>query len=522
MKIGHLLILFVVLNAVLYSALLPLWEGFDEPFHFGYVQRLANGQGFPDVRTERLSREVGDSILLAPASQGVKANLPQVVTYSEFFSWPPGRRAEAQRALYNIPRATRWQPSQFLNYEAHHAPLEYMLLAVPERLLAGIPIPSRILWLRILTALACSLLLFLGAAALCSELGIGETYRNIALFCIFSSQMIWATLAHIANDSLGVALSVWLLVFLIRCARTPTTWNVVAASLILAAGLLTKAYFVAFLPLVFGTLTIRREWRRMALAAAIVAIFAAPWYARNYRLYGVVTATQEARNGIGLSAVLDTAPTLNWPKIAVDSVHAALWTANNTFRSFQLGTINTVIALSVAGLLLWVFSRHALAEWVVAAWCAIFLAALAYSGVTAHIITHGGSSTPCPWHDQVLVAPLLILAVLGTARRRGGFLLASALALVFGYVLAVTYVVKLIPLYAGYDGRGTVRDITTLYGHFGALSANLGSVTLAPASVIFGLTAAVEVLIVTLEVLLVRGLLAGHAEEDKLKHVLPS
>lgn len=53
------LIAYAFLNAVLYSLLLPLWEGFDEPFHFGYVQQLANGQGLPDPRTTRLSGELG-------------------------------------------------------------------------------------------------------------------------------------------------------------------------------------------------------------------------------------------------------------------------------------------------------------------------------------------------------------------------------------------------------------------------------------------------------------------------------
>lgn len=51
MKLKLLLVAYALANAVLYSAMLPLWEGFDEPFHFGYVQRLANGQGFPDPRT---------------------------------------------------------------------------------------------------------------------------------------------------------------------------------------------------------------------------------------------------------------------------------------------------------------------------------------------------------------------------------------------------------------------------------------------------------------------------------------
>jgi hypothetical protein len=85
--VRRLLMVYAILNAVLYSMLLPLWEGFDEPFHFGYVQQLANGRAFPDARSARLSREAWQSIRLAPASDAVKANLPEVVTYSEYFSW---------------------------------------------------------------------------------------------------------------------------------------------------------------------------------------------------------------------------------------------------------------------------------------------------------------------------------------------------------------------------------------------------------------------------------------------------
>jgi len=318
MKTGHLLIALAALNAILYSMLLPLWEGFDEPFHFRYVQGLANQQGFPDARSARLSREVRDSILLAPASQSVKNNLPQVTTYAQFFSWSPERRAAARRGLYNIPRDYRWQSSDFLNYEAQHAPLEYALLAIPERILAGLPLPSRVLLLRILTALSCSFLLYAGASALCIEVGVRENHRNIALFSIFSSQMTWATLAHIANDSLAVPLTVWLLVFLIRCTSRMDARNVAITAVVLSAGLLTKAYFVALAPLLFGICLIRRDWRRFMMAALIVAVCAGPWYARNYRLYGVVMGTQDARGGIGLLAGLGPANLPGMSRAAVD------------------------------------------------------------------------------------------------------------------------------------------------------------------------------------------------------------
>lgn len=84
MKARRLLVAYALTNALLYS-LLPLWEGFDEPFHFAYVQQLANGQGLPDPRVARLSSEVGASILLAPASQVVKQNLPQVTFICRVF-----------------------------------------------------------------------------------------------------------------------------------------------------------------------------------------------------------------------------------------------------------------------------------------------------------------------------------------------------------------------------------------------------------------------------------------------------
>ena len=36
-----------ILNGVLYGSLLPLWEGFDEPFHYAYVQALSTGKSLP-------------------------------------------------------------------------------------------------------------------------------------------------------------------------------------------------------------------------------------------------------------------------------------------------------------------------------------------------------------------------------------------------------------------------------------------------------------------------------------------
>src|SRR5580658_4985076 len=171
MSVRILLIAYALVNAVLYSLLLPLWEGFDEPFHFAYVQQLANGQGWPDARTARLSREVAASLLLAPASQAVKQNLPQVISYSEYFSWPAARRLDLRRQLDAIPEELRWHASEdSLNYEAQQSPLAYIVLAFPERLLASVSLPVRVALLRIMAGVAGALLLFSGADRLFTQL----------------------------------------------------------------------------------------------------------------------------------------------------------------------------------------------------------------------------------------------------------------------------------------------------------------------------------------------------------------
>jgi hypothetical protein len=217
---------------------------------------------------------------------------------------------------------------------------------------------------------------------------------------------------------------------------------------------------------------------------------------------------QEWRGGVRLATVLHDAPWLPWPKIALDSLRAGLWTGNNTFRTFSANTLGLVALACGAALCLWVFSHHKPAEQIVALYCAVFGLALAYAGAVAHVSSHGVTSTPSPWYTQVVVTPLVALALVGAARwRRTGAVLAASIALLFGYVLAVTYVFRLIPLYAGFEGRGSLGGILALYrGGFGELSARLDAAALGPAWLIFGLTAAVLALILAQEIRLMLGL----------------
>ncbi len=506
MKARLLLIAYALVNAVLYSVLLPLWEGFDEPFHFAYVQQLGDGQGLPDARTARLSREVGASLLLAPASQAVKQNLPQVTSYTQYFSWPAPRRAEDRQRLRDIPTELRWQPSELLNYEAHQPPLAYTLLAAPERLLARFSLPVRVAMLRIIAAVAGSLLLLSGAEQLFRQLDVRDPYKTVALFCLLSCQMTWATIAHVGNDSLAVPIAVWALVALNILGKSPGRRAAAVAAVALATGLLTKAYFLAFVPLLVGLCVVRRRWHELAIASVIICGLAGPWYARNLVRYGVLAGTQEARAGIDLPTVLRVAPTVDWPAVIWSSVRVSLWTGNNSFSTFSANTLNLMTVTSLAALLLWVASRHASAEWITLSYCVLFVLALGYAAIVSHIYTHGAANGPSPWYAQVLLAPLLGLALLGAGRwPRLGRFVAAFLVLEFGYMLVATYAVKLIPLYGGYGGRTSLVGVATLYSHrLRMLATNLNTVALAPAAVIFALAGVAMLLVIVHQVVLIQ------------------
>ena len=45
-----------IIRGLWYSAAMPIWEGYDEPYHFAYLQQLAAGRDCPQVPMEFHSR----------------------------------------------------------------------------------------------------------------------------------------------------------------------------------------------------------------------------------------------------------------------------------------------------------------------------------------------------------------------------------------------------------------------------------------------------------------------------------
>jgi len=144
-----------------------------------------------------------------------------------------------------------------------------------------------------------------------------------------------------------------------------------------------------------------------------------------------------------------------------------------------------VILSCLAGLLLWMASKHKDREWIVVGYAALFAIALGYDAAISYVMSSGETMSPGGWYTQVLLAPMLALVFLGASRwRRIGAVVATAVALLFGYVIVLTYWEKLIPMYGGIDDRMTFKLLLETYRHAPRLFAALNEVSLGPPAVI--------------------------------------
>jgi hypothetical protein len=440
----HLLVLALALtNAVLYSTQLPLWNGFDEPFHYDYVEKLLFTHRPPLQQKTRISAEIQQSLAGAPSS----LNFAGAVSIREWSHFSDAEKTRRRAALFTIPSEMRLQSGSLPSYEGQQAPLAYAILTPVDALLDEQPLPVRILCLRFFCGVAATILLYVAVLQLLDVLGVTTRFRAPALLCIFVSQMVWASVAHVGNDAFAVPLTVLFLAKLGRVVKRENGSRTL--SLVLTLGLLTKAYFLAFVPLTIALAIWKRKPVQMLLLPLLAAL---PWYARNVVLYGSVSGTQESAQGIGLREVLSAIPRMPWLQGAVDFIHWSLWTGDWSFLSFSQLTLNLQAALLFGALLFYAARWRDRGEhdfWLLAG-CLLFFFGLAYQTCATWVQTHGASTSPEPWYGQGIIVCLWICAFKGLdSGHLPGRVLAIALTLMSSWIAILTYFWKLPPFYAG-------------------------------------------------------------------------
>jgi hypothetical protein len=514
-RIRHAILLFGVCNACLYSGLLPLWEGFDEPFHYAYVESLWQTHQLPVLGRTLIPSDVYSSFRLAPVSYIVHGWIPQATTFDAWFLLPEPEKEQRRNEL-ELLRPQPESPAG-TTYEAHHPPLAYLLLALLDWPMSSAPLTVRILVLRLFAAVFSTVLLYFGATALCRTLRLPDRFANATLFTIFCSEMLYATIAHVANDWLAVGISALFLASLARFVITPDRRSALIAASWLAAGLLAKAYFLAFALLALAAAAMliwrgRASWKVALPAGVLVLALAGPWYARNLVLYKNISGTQEEYDGIGVRQSLAAAPRIDWVATAGFLARGSLWTGNNSFTSFSQKTLNGVLALLFVALAAWGLSSRLIqpAEQMLFAAIVLFSAAVAYACCASFAHTHGDVRGASPWYTQVLLTPVVTLAYLGMSRWKSfGPILAICTVALWTWVLITTWTLKLFPLYSGGDAAPMrVHDIWNWYMHSAAAHMHdLSLLALAPAPVLYAGLLVSLTLTIALSAAVMRGLI---------------
>jgi hypothetical protein len=486
-----LLVLLGVAAACAYCTLMPMWEGYDEPFHYAIVQLVGIERTYAKPSRAWVSEELWQSRLLAPSSPVFNRDVPPIKTFSQFRALPPAQQQALRQSLERIEPALQYRAHPGPdNYESQQPPLTYALLAAPDRLLSRAPITTRALTLRLSIALFTVAVGIAGMLRLGAALEIPGPFLMPAVMLVLMTQTFLGAVCRVSNDWLGIALAPWLVTFAIRVLGKGGERESFGLGACLAVGMLAKANYLAFAPLAFAAMGIavfkRRAASRSIIAFTAPLLTAVPWYLRNIVAFGSVTGWNPlARsNAPGALAVLFRVPWLTYiPRFA----RVALWNGNNHYLAFSRTTLDVLLLLLTAAAVLtaremWRMKGRGNAS-VAAAACGLYAAALAYS-VGELFVVHGTDYSVAPWYCPPLLIVLLPLLFWGLSRSgKPGRWIAAAILAVATYVFAATWLVKLIPLYAGFpESSVKLGRLTAWYlSSWHAAHVNLSMVTLGPA-----------------------------------------
>ena len=427
-----------VVRGLWYCAMAPAWEGYDEPFHFAYLQHVAAGLG-PPARATLVSLEVQNSLHLLPIPWELQfQTVPQpLTTYDDYWRLPVEQRASREVAVRGLSSSQSYQPATepIANYEAQQAPLSYRVFAIPLRWMAGSPLLSQIFALRVLSILIASAvvpLAYLVAREVLRD--PGQALGVTALLVLLPELMI--NLARVSNESMAMIFFTLVLLFALKAVAEPLSWRWwLLLGVALGCGLLTKAYFLTALPalmaLAIYCMVKQRgvsHRSRLAVAArigvafALVCTIAGVFYLRVHALTGSWSGQGDdaALRRISLAHKLMAVLHVNWKSGAVSVLLSHFWFGGWSFLrlppAFYIAGF-ALIVMAIAG----AFSR--LVGWrkqpsaelrgifVLSAFYVSFWAGLGYHVLVTYL--NQGVSASVGWYLYCLVAGEGVLLVWG-------------------------------------------------------------------------------------------------------------
>ncbi len=507
-----------LVRALFYCGAVPIWEGYDEYSHFALIQYVATHHGrFPlGTISPNSSRAVAESRRLTPGAWIIHDPSRGILSYEEYFDLPSTEQRARRSRLETLP--VEWSreeaaPREQL-YEAQQAPLYYWIMAPVYGLLEGLSIPTIVWILRSLTVLIAS------AAVPLAFLTGRRVFRNDALalgtaLVVASFPELFIDTGHVSNEGLAVVMGGLFVLLALRMAEEkPSTGSGVRFGIVLGAALLTKAYFLALIPLaavvLYRSAASRSRAARQAVAAMVSCMVVSGWwYIHNVVFTGTLTGQLEDALAAGSKvSLLRAVGQIGWVKVFDFIMLSHIWLGGWSFlvvRTWMYRVVEVVMLVAMAGVCIQVVRpRSALPRpkdlGLLALPNVVMIAGLCFHATQA-FRAHGGSTGTLGYYLYALVVPESVVLIAGIARTIPARIQLTAIPLAVFVLISLEQFgawFVLFPYYGGLtrhsaDGRlPTARieqfrngGIGTLFNHLGGIGPTSSASVVAAGAILY-------------------------------------
>lgn len=250
-------------------------------------------------------------------------------------------------------------------FEYYQPPLYYLMGAVVD-VVTG-PTVSR--YAARLLSLLFGLLTLVVVARVLQDLGVPDDIRTAGVVFLAFMPTHAYFCAMVSNDSLSWLVAAVLTAEALRVAMpgrlaTVGRWDLVRQALPLAAGLYTKTSLLLFFPVIAVAYGVRlvdnRRWTDIlsgagAMAAAL--LLAAPWYLRNQRVYGSLTAFDVAC-GPPRTSLLDPTTFVNFVKYSIKTFWFPMQHIPGSRAAGLMGLLGALVLVGVVVAVVWHYARR--------------------------------------------------------------------------------------------------------------------------------------------------------------------
>ncbi|HET9217920.1 MAG TPA: hypothetical protein VFR18_13130 [Terriglobia bacterium] len=449
---------FFLLAAMLTALVVPVGEGFDEPWHMGYVQYVATTGALPPSPHLRLSREMQEFLEIGPVGTVLDRLYPKLQSHDSYWMADPETRNQKDTRARNLRFSAAYveADSGFEQYESHQPPLYYLLCAPVFKLWTATSLPSAFLLVRIWSVLIASTLIPL-TFLLSREVSQSVSIANAATLLTAMFPGIYPDLVRVSNDALAVPLATAACLMLARYVRTRSTRDAGGLGLILLTGLATKAFFIP----IFGCVLLNMLMLRAPLVAgSFLALTLPGWifYIRNATITGSFTGlpeTVQAQTSVvsSFTVVLQ----IDWIGVIRLAAATHIWTGFWSLlplRSWMHQTVFCVFLLASAGFVLHLLkSKHATARVLSVLYITYLLALMYYATQTFQSTTQAIIQG---WYITPFVAFEACVFTLGVAQLlKGGYRTAAVSIAAFALLALLIYGTLFVaaPYYTGFTSH---------------------------------------------------------------------